>query len=141
MQVSALERNRSWDEKTVWTVMDYRSAESMFSRLDAEAALSRWVFRETAVLGLAPIGLTWGYVKVFAVTRELWLMFFTKLTEYQAYGTTSVIFVLFCGRVTINSAALGDSTGYLYYGRAWSRPSSPSWSARFVIPSASSSAS
>lgn len=117
--VSALERNRKWDEGTKWTVMDYRSAESMFSRLGTETATTLdWVLLAFAVLlALALIGLTWGYVRgLTGHPRELWLMFFTKLTEYSAYGSASVIFVLFLQEeVTINGQALGDSTGYLYF--------------------------
>ena len=117
--VLATERNRSWNENTKWTVMDYRSAESMFSRLGTETATALdWVLLTFAVLlALALIGLTWGYVRgLTGHPRELWLMFFTKLTEYSAYGSASVIFVLFLQEeVTINGQALGDSTGYLYF--------------------------
>ena len=117
--VEPAKRNRSWNENTVWTVMDYRSAESMFSRLGTDTATALdWVLLVFALLlGVALIGLTWGYVKgLQGHPRELWLMFFTKLTEYSAYGSASVIFVLFLQEeVTINGQALGDSTGYLYF--------------------------
>ena len=37
-------RNRQWNENTKWTVLDYRSAESMFSRLSGEHATALdWV--------------------------------------------------------------------------------------------------
>jgi MFS-type transporter involved in bile tolerance (Atg22 family) len=112
-------RNRKWNENTKWTVLDYRSAESMFSRLGTDNATTLdWVLMVFAVgLLLALIGLTVGYViGLQGHPRELWLMFFTKLTEYSAYGSASVIFVLFLQQeVTINGQALGDSTGYLYY--------------------------
>ena len=112
-------RNRQWNENTKWTVLDYRSSESMFSRLNTEHAKTLdWVLLVFAiVLVLALVGLTFGYVRgLQGHPRELWLMFFTKLTEYSAYGSASVIFVLFLQQeVTINGQALGDSTGYLYY--------------------------
>lgn len=117
--VAPSERNRSWDANTVWTVMDYRSAESMFARLGTKTATALdWVLLVFAVLlALALIGLTWGYVRgLTGHPRELWLMFFTKLTEYSAYGSASVIFVLFLQEeVTVNGVALGDSNGYLYF--------------------------
>ena len=48
--------------------------------------------------------------------RELWLMFFTKVTEYSAYGAASSIFVLFLQNdVVWNGELLGDSAGYLYF--------------------------
>ena len=117
--VLATERNRQWDDNTKWTVLDYRSAESMFSRLGTETATTLdWILLVFAiVLAVALIGLTFGYVRgLQGHPRELWLMFFTKLTEYSAYGSASVIFVLFLQQeVTMNGAALGDSNGYLYY--------------------------
>lgn len=117
--VSAAERNRTWDDKTAWTVMDYRSAESMMARLTGEGATGLDWFLAICALTLliALIGLSWGYIKgLRGHPRELWLMFFTKLTEYSAYGAASSIFVLFLQNdVLWNGAPLGDSPGYLYY--------------------------
>ena len=43
-------------------------------------------------------------------------MFFTKLTEYSAYGAASSIFVIFLQQdVVMNGEPLGDTNGYLYY--------------------------
>ena len=43
-------------------------------------------------------------------------MFFTKLTEYSAYGAASAIFILFLQKeVMLNGESLGDSLGYQYY--------------------------
>ena len=43
-------------------------------------------------------------------------MFFTKLTEYSAYGSASAIMVLYLQNdVLIGGEALGDSAGYIYY--------------------------
>ena len=117
--VDAMARNRTWDEKTVWTVMDYRSAESMMARLTGEGATGLdWFLAICAfVLLIALIGLSWGYIKgLRGHPRELWLMFFTKLTEYSAYGAASSIFVLFLQNdVMWNGAPLGDSPGYIYF--------------------------
>ncbi len=117
--VAATERNRKWDDKTVWTVMDYRSAESMVARLAGDGATGLdWFLAACALLLLiALVGLMWGYIKgLRGHPRELWLMFFTKLTEYSAYGAASSIFVLFLQNdVLWNGAPLGDSPGYIYY--------------------------
>ena len=63
--VLATERNRQWDDNTKWTVLDYRSAESMFSRLGTETATTLdWILLVFAiVLAVALIGLTFGYVR------------------------------------------------------------------------------
>ena len=43
-------------------------------------------------------------------------MFFTKVTEYSAYGAASAVMVLFLQQdVMLNGSPLGDSAGYLYY--------------------------
>ena len=69
------------------------------------------------LLLVALVGLTLGYViGLKGHPRELWLMFFTKVTEYSAYGAASSIFVLFLQNDVIhNGQPLGDSNGYLYY--------------------------
>ena len=116
--MAATERNRTWDDKTTWTVMDYRSAESMMARITGDSATGLdWFLAVCALLLLiALVGLMWGYIKgLRGHPRELWLMFFTKLTEYSAYGAASSIFVLFLQNdVLWNGAPLGDSPGYIY---------------------------
>ena len=117
--VDAKTRNRKWDAKTVWTVMDYKSGESMGARLSTSRGTGLdWFLAICAgLLLIALIGLTWGYVKgLRGHPRELWLMFFTKLTEYSAYGAASSIFVLFLQNdVIMGGEPLGDGNGYLYY--------------------------
>ena len=117
--VDSEERNRDWSDSTKWTVMDYRSGESMFKRMgDGSATPLDW-FLAVCGLGLliAFIGLVWSYVKgLRGHPRELWLMFFTKLTEYSAYGAASAVMVLYLQNdVLLNGQPLGDSPGYLYY--------------------------
>ena len=119
--VGAEERDRAWSDTTTWTVMDYRSSESMFSRMtkgDGSATALDWFLLVCAVgLLVAFVGLVWSYVKgLRGHPRELWLMFFTKLTEYSAYGAASAVMVLFLQNdVMFNGSPLGDSPGYLYY--------------------------
>lgn len=158
--VAAADRERKWNDKTVWTVMDYKSAQSMFTRLandggfipraddpersgvanvflsvwdgfrkvgcmtlglfvsDGESnGLDKFLFTFALLLLIGLVALIGGYVVgLKGHPRELWLMFFTKVTEYSAYGAASSIFVLFLQNdVTYNGAALGDSNGYLYY--------------------------
>jgi MFS family permease len=119
--VDAQERNRKWDNKTTWTVMDYRSAESMSSRVmkgDGSATPLDWFLLACAIgLLVAFIGLVWSYARgLRGHPRELWLMFFTKVTEYSAYGAASAVMVLYLQNdVMLNGSPLGDSPGYLYY--------------------------
>ena len=91
----------------------------MFKRMgDGSATPLDW-FLAVCGLGLliAFIGLVWSYVKgLRGHPRELWLMFFTKLTEYSAYGAASAVMVLYLQNdVLLNGQPLGDSPGYLYY--------------------------
>jgi len=119
--VGPLKRERTWSSKTQWTVMDYRSGQSMFTRLgkgDGSATPLDWFLALCAGgLLIAFIGLVWSYVKgLRGHPRELWLMFFTKLTEYSAYGSATAVMVLFLQNdVLFNGQPLGDSPGYLYY--------------------------
>ncbi len=117
--VPGKDRNREWSEATKWTVMDYRSAESMFTRIQdgRSSILDKLLLACLIGLLIALIGLTWGYVRgLKGHPRELWLMFFTKLTEYSAYGAASSIFVIFLQQdVIMNGEPLGDTNGYMYY--------------------------
>ena len=117
--VDSKDRNRKWSNKTKWTVMDYRSAESMFARIgDGKSTiLDKLLLLCLIGLVLALIGLTWGYIKgLKGHPRELWLMFFNKLTEYSAYGAAASIFVIFLQKdVIMNGEPLGDTNGYMYY--------------------------
>lgn len=117
--VDGKERDRKWSSETKWTVMDYRSSQSMFTRMNE----GTWTILDKVLMAfligllIALIGLTWGYVKgLKGHPRELWLMFFTKLTEYSAYGAASSIFVIFLQQdVMMNGEPLGDTNGYMYY--------------------------
>jgi hypothetical protein len=119
--VDPQQRVREWSSATKWTVMDYRSAESMRARImkgDGSATPLDWFLLVCAGgLLIAFVGLVWSYVKgLRGHPRELWLMFFTKLTEYSAYGAASAVMVLFLQNdVLLNGQPLGDSPGYLYY--------------------------
>ena len=46
--VASKDRDRKWSEKTKWTVMDYRSAESMFDRLANGAGFTPLTYDENA---------------------------------------------------------------------------------------------
>ena len=117
----------NWNENTTWTVLDYRSGESMFTRLKSsnsgafatkEATALDWFLMICAGgLLVAFVGLVGFYIKgLRGSPRELYLMFFTKLTEYSAYGAASAIMVLYLQNdVLMNGEALGDSAGYIYY--------------------------
>lgn len=117
--VEGKDRNRDWSDQTKWTVMDYRSAESMFSRMSDGRSniLDKLLIICLIGLLIALIGLTWGYAKgLKGHPRELWLMFFNKLTEYSAYGAAASIFVIFLQKdVMMNGQPLGDTNGYMYY--------------------------
>jgi MFS family permease len=118
--VGPYERDRSWSAATKWTVMDYRSGKSMFSRLakgDGGTPLDWFLLVCALGLSLAFICLVVYYIYgLRGHPRELWLMYFTKLTEYSAYGAAASIMVLFLQNdVLFNGQPLGDSPGYLYY--------------------------
>ena len=109
----------SWDDKTEWTVLDYRSADGLTTRM-SEGRLTQldhilMVF--TAGLALGFIGLIVYYIRgLMGAPRELYLLYFTKVTEYSAYGAAASIMVPFLQNdVMMNGAPLGDTNGYLYY--------------------------
>ncbi len=67
-------------------------------------------------LGLALVWIIWGYVKgLKGSPRELYLMFFTKVTEYSAYGAANMAFVLYLHK----DVGLTDMQAGSYIG-AWS---------------------
>ena len=116
-----------WNDNTKWTVMDYRSGESMMTRFQASLfggfatqqanALDWFLLVCAGGLAVAFLGLVGFYIKgLRGSPRELYLMFFTKLTEYSAYGAACAIMVLYLQNdVLMNGQALGDSPGYIYY--------------------------
>ena len=63
--VDGKSRNRAWSTETKWTVMDYRSAKSMMSRVnDGSATVLDKIFLACAIgLLIALLGLVIGYVR------------------------------------------------------------------------------
>ena len=121
--VEISDRQRDWTDATRWTVLDYRSSQSFVTRLKGGGANSLDWFLAMAGLGLlvAFCGMVWTYVSgLRGSPRELYLMFFTKLTEYSAYGAASAILVLFLSNdVLADGQSLGDTNAYMYY-TVWS---------------------
>ena len=117
--VAVTERNNQWSDATKWTVMDYHSAESMFTRQEEGRAttLDNALLIGALALGIAFLGLIGYYIKgLMGAPRELYLMYYTQVTEYAAYGSASVIMVMFLQQeVMLNGEPMGDTTGYLYY--------------------------
>ena len=117
--VAPLERNRKWSSQTRWTVLDYRSSQSFVTRLltGSGSGLDWLLAICTFGLGIAFIGMIWTYASgLRGSPRELYLMFFTKLTEYSAYGAASAIFVLYLSHdVLAGGQPLGDTNAYLFY--------------------------
>ena len=97
-----------------WKVLDIQSTESIMSRFQRGAMTSLDIFVFIMLFGML---VALGYMIVHYVKglvgspRELYLMFFTKLTEYSAYGAASYTFVLYLSR----DVGLGDSGGAAYY--------------------------
>lgn len=112
-------RVRSWTKDTKWTIMDYRSADAMSARFtESRLTTLDWFllfFSGGLVLGF--FGLCFYYVKgLLGAPRELYLLYFTKVTEYSAYGAAASIMVPFLQKdVLLFGQPLGDSNGYLYY--------------------------
>ena len=97
-----------------WQVLDIQSTESISSRLSrgAMTGLDLFVFLMLFGMLAALIYMIIHYMKgLVGSPRELYLMFFTKLTEYSAYGAASYTFVLYLSR----DIGLGDSGGAAYY--------------------------
>lgn len=69
-----------------------------------------------AVLGAAFIYIVWSYMSSLKGSpRELYLLFFTKLTEYSCYGAMNLAFILFLS----SDVGLSDIAAGSYIG-AWS---------------------
>ena len=99
--------------------MDFRSGETMRARMSRGAfnVLDWFLLLFGSGLLIGFLGLVGYYIKgLSGAPRELYLLYFTKLTEYSAYGSATAIMVLFLQKdVMMNGAPLGDSNGYLYY--------------------------
>ena len=110
---------KDWDDSTEWTILDYRSADGMGARMSEGRTtpldVILLVFSGGLLIGF--LGLIWYYVRgLMGAPRELYLLYFTKVTEYSAYGAAASIMVPFLQNdVLMNGTPLGDSNGYLYY--------------------------
>ena len=108
-----------WDDSTEWTVLDYRSGDGMTTRISEGrmTPLDTILLVFTAGLALGFLGLIYYYIRgLMGAPRELYLLYFTKVTEYSAYGAAASIMVPFLQNdVIMNGAPLGDTNGYLYY--------------------------
>lgn len=108
-----------WNNDTIWSVLDYRSADTMGTRI-SESRLNPLdyillFFSGGLLIGF--LGLIYYYIRgLTGAPRELYLLYFTKVTEYSAYGAAASIMVPFLQNdVMWGGAPLGDSNGYLYY--------------------------
>ena len=108
-----------WNDETTWTVLDYRSADSMGSRFSESrlTPLDYILLFFSGGLLIGFLGLVYYYIRgLTGAPRELYLLYFTKVTEYSAYGAAASIMVPFLQNdVMWGGAPLGDSNGYLYY--------------------------
>jgi len=109
-----LSAERRKGEIKPWKVLDLQSTESIFSRMSRGASTSLDSFVLVMIFGLigAILFMILRYIRgLVGSPRELYLMFFTKLTEYSAYGAASYTFVLYLS----NDVGLGDAGGAAYY--------------------------
>lgn len=109
----------SWNMATKWSVLDYKSAESMKTRMDTDRVTEIDVILLVCMGGLVIgfLGLTGYYfIGLRGAPRELYLLYFSKIMEYSAYGAAASIMVPFLQNdVLMGDVKLGDSNGYLYY--------------------------
>ena len=108
------QRNFQWDEATQWRALDAQATSSLWSRIQKGEQTTLDI-----LIGLFSIGLL--AALGFMIARyvrglkgspyELYLMFFTKLTEYSAYGAASYCFVIFLRE----DVGLGDIGATSYY--------------------------
>jgi hypothetical protein len=100
-KLSCLEEEKhiaDWNDQTEWTVLDYRSADAMSTRMSEGrmTPLDTILLVFTAGLALGFFGLIYYYVRgLMGAPRELYLLYFTKVTEYSAYGAAAFIMVPF----------------------------------------------
>jgi len=112
--VGSDDRNTQWDAETTFVVLDVQDNTGLFTRIGAGEFESLDIFIALFVLILlgALFFMIARYVKgLRGSPRELYLMFFTKLTEYSAYGAASYCFVLYLSK----DVGLGDSGATAYY--------------------------
>lgn len=107
-------RNYEFGSKTTWTVLDVQRTSSLFTRIqDGEQTtfdLLLGVFFIVIIGSL--ISMIGYYMKgLRGSPRELFLLYFTKLTEYSAYGAASYAFVLYLAE----DVGIGFKAGAAYY--------------------------
>ena len=117
--IKAEDRSRKWTKDTKWTIMDYRSSDGLTTRFSESrfTTLDWFLMFFSGGLLIGFLGLCFYYVKgLWGAPRELYLLYFTKVTEYSAYGAAASIMVPFLQNdVLLNGQPLGDTNGYLYY--------------------------
>ena len=106
------------EEGSEYRVLDVQSAESFSTRIaNGTANTLDWMVAAflLAIVG-ALVFIIWRYVSgLRGSPRELYLLFFTKVTEYSAYGAANMAFVLYLH----NDIGLSDIAAGSYIG-AWS---------------------
>jgi dipeptide/tripeptide permease len=112
--VAARDRTPEWYATNTLRVLDVQTTETIIDRI-ASGALSGLdvfvAFFFVVMLGVF-VFMVWRYVKgLLGSPRELYLMFFTKVTEYSAYGAATYAFVLYLSK----DVGLGDSGATAYY--------------------------
>ena len=112
--VAARERTPEWYVGNTFRVLDVQSTDTIIDRIGSGALSGLDVFVAfffVVMLGVF-VFMVWRYVKgLLGSPRELYLMFFTKVTEYSAYGAATYAFVLYLS----NDVGLGDSGATAYY--------------------------
>jgi len=101
-----------------WHVLDIQSTESFTSRITAGQANGLDWLIASALLALLGgfLFIIWRYINgLKGSPRELYLLFFTKVTEYSAYGAANMAFVLYLH----SDVGLSDIAAGSYIG-AWS---------------------
>lgn len=105
---------KDWSHATTWTVLDIQANPSLMTRIDngTVGGIDYFILLCSLILLGALIFMIARYVLgLRGSPRELYLMFFTKLTEYSAYGAASYCFVLYLDK----DVGLGTSGATAYY--------------------------
>jgi len=112
--VAAKDRTPQWYAGSTFRVLDVQSTETILDRLTSGGltGLDTFVaFFFLVMLGVFVV-MVWRYAKgLHGSPRELYLMFFTKVTEYSAYGAATYAFVLYLSK----DVGLGDGGATAYY--------------------------
>jgi MFS family permease len=109
--VAPQDRNTKWGAQTEWRVLDATINPAFYAKRSMES-LDYFLLVSVLVLLGTLMFMIVRYVRgLWGSPYELYLMFFTKLTEYSAYGAASYCFVLYLAR----DIGLGDSGATAYY--------------------------